>query len=137
MTRGDNQLDSFQLQFQLTRGNASIVDEKDGNSAEQKKSSDKKWTVKLDFDFPVLGRITTYILLTSNTQLEMNFWSNRPKTYALIKSKRNALRRRLKKHLGANGIEVCKIDVFEGDPPEDATSSGNRLVASHLVNEVA
>ena len=132
VARNENQLDSFQMQFIPPRQLTQKETEGEAGAQEQGKM-EKKWTVRLSFDFPELGQITTFIVLANNHHLEMNFWIDRPGTFALVKSKREKLQRRLTKQLKSQGIDALKIEVFAGEAPQRATP----LVASHLVNEVA
>ena len=131
VARSESQLDGFQIQFLAPRIPHDRPCSDQDSEAAQQIAAVKKWTVRLSFDFPELGKISALISLAAETRLEMNFWCQRSGTVALIQSRLAKLQRKLKSRLKSQGVKDLTIAVHEGEVP-----TRSPLVASHLINEV-
>ena len=114
MLRSESSIDGIQISIETTplRTEAKEQEQFEEGHAEQ----EKKWTVRLAFDFPELGPVTAFIMLMGNTRVELQFWATRPATKRLIEDRQRRLTQRLSEQLDEQGINDLTFSVFEGEP---------------------
>jgi len=133
LARGENQIDSFHIQFS---GPKPREEEWDKDSEYRNQSlTERKWTVRLSFDFQELGSITAIIVLSAEKRLEMNFWSERPETLLLINQHRRKFENQLQDKMEAQGIELS-MAVFEGRAPQQESAIHSQLIPSLIEEKV-
>ena len=75
----------------------------------------QSWDIHLDFEFGVLGLISTHLLLDSN-RLSASFWSQQAETRNKIESHLGDF----KQQLTRAGYDLGQFHSFPGKPPEDS-----------------
>jgi hypothetical protein len=131
IARNDNQIDGFNIQFTSPKANQQKENWSKNPSNEEALSLTRKWTVRLSFNFPELGKITAIIHLSAEKQLEMNFWTERSTTFYLIEEHRQKFQKKVGLRMETEGISGLKIKVFEGEAP-----SFEEKISSSLINEI-
>ena len=131
LSRFENSLDTFQFELGIVRERYS-GEKPQAEDEESTINKVRQWTVRLSFEFEELGLVTAFVVLTNQSQIEMNFWAERDDTRKQIEQQRQQFRSRLDNVLSPHGIERLEIGVHEGDPPPPKSQ-----VTTQLVNEIA
>jgi len=78
-------------------------------------SENQSWDIHLDFEFGLLGLISTHLLLDGN-RLSASFWSQQPETTNKIESHLGEF----KQQLTRAGYDLGQFHSFPGKPPEES-----------------
>jgi len=127
LARSDNQIDSFHIQFSAPKTRNEKENGNKNNENENQRTMERRWTVRLSFDFQSLGSMTAIIVLSAEKQLEMKFWSERPETLLLINEHRKAFQNQLQEKMASQGIELS-MEVFKGKAPQQDVAISSSLV---------